>query len=91
MKISHLLGIGTIAVAVAACTTNPITGRKSLQFGTLNPQITSAAVQQYQQTLKEAKVVTGAQAQMVKKVGNNIKLAAEKYYGSIKRKVDRRA
>ncbi|MCD0477143.1 M48 family metallopeptidase [Chryseobacterium sp. LC2016-29] len=88
MKITHLLGIGAAAFAVAACTTNPMTGRKSLQIGTLNPQITSSAVQQYQQTLKESKVVTGAQAQMVKKVGNKIKIAAEQYYTSIGRSAD---
>ena len=88
MKITHLLGIGATVLAVAACTTNPMTGRKSLQIGTLNPQITSTAVQQYQQTLKESKVVTGAQATMVKKVGNNIKTAAEKYYASIGRSAD---
>lgn len=88
MKITHLLGIGATVLAVAACTTNPMTGRKSLQIGTLNSQITTSAVQQYQQTLKESKVVTGAQAQMVKKVGNNIKTAAEKYYASIGRSAD---
>ncbi|OBW43195.1 TPR repeat-containing protein YfgC precursor [Chryseobacterium sp. MOF25P] len=88
MKITHLLGIGAAAFVVAACTTNPMTGRKSLQIGTLNSEITSTAVQQYQQTLKESKVVTGAQAQMVKKVGNNIKLAAERYYASIGRAAD---
>lgn len=88
MKITHLLGIGAAAFVVASCTTNPMTGRKSLQIGTLNSEITSTAVQQYQQTLKESKVVTGAQAQMVKKVGNNIKLAAERYYASIGRAAD---
>lgn len=88
MKIKHLLGIGATAVAVVACTTNPMTGRKSLQIGTLNPQITSTAVQQYQQTLKESKVIAGSQAQMVKNVGQRIKSAAEKYYSSIGRGSD---
>lgn len=88
MKITHLLGIGAITMAVVACTTNPMTGRQSLQIGTLNPQITSSAVQQYQQTLKESKVVSGAQAQMVKNVGNKIKSAAERYYASIGRSSD---
>jgi hypothetical protein len=32
MKIKHLLGIGAVALSVAACTTNPITGRSSLQL-----------------------------------------------------------
>ncbi|MCD1115652.1 M48 family metallopeptidase [Chryseobacterium turcicum] len=88
MKITHLLGIGAIATAVIACTTNPMTGRQSIQMGQLNPEITASAVQQYQQTLKESKVVTGAQAQMVKNVGNKIKSAAERYYASIGRSSD---
>ena len=88
MKITRYLAIGSVVLGVIACTTNPMTGRKSLQIGTLNPQITSTAVEQYQQTLKESKVVTGSQAQMVKNVGNKIKAAAEKYYASIGRSAD---
>lgn len=88
MKITHLLGIGATILSVAACTTNPMTGRKSLQIGSLNGNIASSAVQQYQQTLKESKVVTGSQAQMVKNVGLKIKTAAEKYYTGIGRGSD---
>lgn len=88
MKITHLLGLGATVLSVAACTTNPMTGRQSFQIGSLNSQIQTTSLQQYQQTLKESKVVTGAQAQMVKKVGGKIKTAAEKYYASIGRGSD---
>ncbi len=87
MKITHLLGIGAFTLSVTACTTNPMTGRSSLQFAN-DSDIRNSAVQQYQQTLKESKVVTGAQAQMVRTVGNRIKAAAEKYYASIGRSAD---
>ncbi|MCU7614693.1 M48 family metallopeptidase [Chryseobacterium sp. GMJ5] len=87
MKITHLLGIGATVLSVAACTTNPITGRSSLQLAN-NSQIEAMALQQYKQTLNESKVITGSQAQSVKNVGNRIRGAAEKYYASIGRSAD---
>lgn len=85
MKISYfLLGI----LAVMACTTNPITGRSSLQLVD-NANISSMAAQEYQKTLTESKVITGtAQAKSVQVVGNKIKSAAEKYYRNIGREKD---
>ncbi|WP_407401419.1 M48 family metallopeptidase [Chryseobacterium sp.] len=88
MKFTHLLGIGAAVLSVAACTTNPMTGRKSFQIGSLNSEITTSSLQQYKQTLTESKVVTGSQATSVKNVGNKIKNAAEKYYASIGRSAD---
>jgi len=88
MKITQLFGIGATAIALVACTTNPMTGRQSFQIGSLNSQIQTSSLQQYQQTLKESKVVTGSQAQMVKNVGQKIKSAAERYYASIGRGAD---
>ncbi len=88
MKITHFFGMTATALAVVACTTNPMTGRQSFQIGSLNSQIQTSSLQQYQQTLKESKVVTGSQAQMVKSVGQKIKTAAEKYYISIGRGAD---
>lgn len=87
MKITHLLGIGATVLSVAACTTNPITGRSSLQIAD-NSQIEAMALQQYKQTLTESKIITGSQAQSVKNVGNRIKTAAEKYYANIGRSAD---
>lgn len=88
MKIKQLLGITATALAVAACTTNPMTGRQSFQVRQLDSQITASALQQYQQTLKESKVISGSQAQSVKNVGNKIKSAAERYYSGIGRSSD---
>lgn len=87
MKIKHFLGAGAITLAVVACTTNPITGRSSLQIAN-NSEIEAMALQQYKQTLTESKVVAGSQAQSVKYVGNRIRTAAEKYYASIGRGAD---
>lgn len=87
MKITHFLGIGATVLAVTACTTNPITGRSSLQIAN-NAEIQAMALQQYKQTLTESKVVAGSQSQMVKKVGNRIKTAAERYYANIGRSAD---
>jgi len=87
MKITHLLGIGATILSVAACTTNPITGRSSLQIAN-NSEIEAMALQQYKQTLTESKVITGSQAQSVRNVGNRIKTAAEKYYANIGRSAD---
>ncbi|ROH96231.1 M48 family metallopeptidase [Chryseobacterium daecheongense] len=88
MKIIHLLGIGAIAMSVAACTTNPITGRSSLQLAN-NSEIMTMSAQEYKSTLAKGKVITGtADAKRVVSVGNRIKSAAERYYQSIGRSAD---
>ena len=87
MKITNLLGAGAIFLAAAACTTNPITGRSSIQFAN-NAEIEAMALQQYRQTLSQSKVISGSQANSVKNVGNRIKNAAEKYYAGIGRSAD---
>lgn len=87
MNYYKTIGIGALATVLVACSTNPITGRKSLQIAN-NSEIEAMALQQYKQTLTESKVVTGSQAQSVKNVGNRIKNAAEKYYASIGRSAD---
>ncbi|WP_068595762.1 M48 family metallopeptidase [Vaginella massiliensis] len=71
------LGIGML---IAACSTNPVTGRKSLSIVS-NAQLFPQSFTQYNQVLKESKVVTGtADAKMVQTVGERLKFAAEKYY-----------
>ncbi len=89
MKLSKILGVGAVSLAVIACTTNPITGRKSIQIGSLNSEIQTSSFQQYKETLAKSKVVTGtAAANQVKNVGAKIKNAAVKYYTSIGRASD---
>jgi predicted Zn-dependent protease len=74
-----LLGAGLIF----SCSTNPFTGEKNLNFVS-NDQIFPAAFQQYNQFLKENRVITGtADANRVTSVGQKIKNAAEKYLNSI--------
>lgn len=84
--------LGSLAVAAAlttaACTTNPITGRKSLQIGN-DAELALAATEQYSQTLKESKVIRGTKAATsVLTVGNRVKAAAENYYRNLGRSQD---
>ncbi|MCB9201735.1 MAG: M48 family metallopeptidase [Flavobacteriales bacterium] len=73
-----------IATLVVACTTNPMTGRKSFQGLADNSQLMTASFQQYQQVKQESKIITGTpEAEMIKRVGNRIKTVAEAYYKSI--------
>ena len=87
-NINKLLGIGVISAMMIACTTNPITGRQSLQLAN-NQEITAMALQQYRQTLSKAKIITGTtQAKSVQNVGVRIKNAANNYYRGIGREGD---
>ncbi|MFC5978853.1 M48 family metallopeptidase [Flavobacterium salmonis] len=64
---------------VFSCATNPITGKKDLNFVS-NSELFPSSFQQYNTFLKENKVITGtADAQKVSAVGARIKAAAEKY------------
>lgn len=71
--------ISGILMLSACSSTNPFTGKSSLNFVS-NDQLFPSAFQQYDQFLKENKVITGtAQAKMVETVGLKIKNAAERY------------
>ncbi|MBW8361778.1 MAG: M48 family metallopeptidase [Kaistella sp.] len=88
MKITQLFGMTALALTVTACTTNPITGRKSLQIAN-NSEIEAMALQQYKQTLTASKVIKGTTAaKSVQNVGLRIKNAANKYYKGIGREAD---
>ena len=88
MKISKILGVGAISLAFIACTTNPITGRQSIQFAN-SSEIATMAAQEYKATLQKAKVLKGTtQANTVKNVGLRIKNAANTYYKGIGREQD---
>ena len=78
MKKQILLGICALGL-VYSCATNPITGKKSLNFVS-NSELFPSSFQQYGTFLKENKVITGtADAKKVEAVGMRIKAAAEKY------------
>ncbi len=68
-----------VFMGVAACKTNPFTGKSTLNFYP-NSQIFPTAFAQYDQFLNENKVVEGtAEARMIEKVGQRIATAAEKW------------
>ncbi len=68
-----------IFVIVAACKTNPFTGKSTLNAFP-NSQIFPTAFAQYDQFLSENKVVKGtAESQMIKNVGQRIASAAERW------------
>lgn len=87
--INNILSVGAITILAMGCTTNPMTGRKSFQIGSLNSQIQATSLTQYQETLSKSKVITNtSSAKQVKKVGEKIKNAANKYYANIGRSAD---
>lgn len=66
----------------AACSTNPITGKKEFNIVS-NDQLFPSAFAEYNSFLSQNKVITGtAQARMVESVGMKIRQAAERYYAS---------
>lgn len=72
-----------LTVLISACSTNPFTGKSNLNLVS-NAEIFPSAFAQYDEFLKQNKVITGtAQANMVKSVGAKIRAAAEKYLASI--------
>lgn len=87
-NVNQWLGVAAISFATIACTTNPITGRSSLQLAN-NQEISAMALQQYRETLSKSKVVSGTTAaKSVQNVGARIKNAANNYYKSIGRSGD---
>ncbi len=83
MKRAFLTLSVALALLISACSTNPFTGKSNLNLVS-NSEIFPTSFAQYDQFLKENKVITGtAQATMVKTVGTKIRSAAEKYLSSI--------
>ncbi len=87
-NVNKILGIGALSVMMIACTTNPITGRKSLQLAN-DQEISAMALQQYREAMSKAKIVSGTTAsKSVQNVGARIKNAANNYYRGIGREGD---
>ena len=75
----HLLLASAVYFFVACSSTNPFTGKNTLNFVS-NEQLFPSAFQQYDTFLKENKVITGtADARRVENIGMKIRAAAEKY------------
>jgi predicted Zn-dependent protease len=64
---------------IAACVTNPLTGKSTMAL-VGNPELFSSSFQQYDEFLSEHQVITGtAEARLVEQVGARIRGAAEKW------------
>ncbi len=79
MKLKKTLSILAVILFAIACSTNPFTGKKTLAL-VPNSQILPMSFQQYNQFLSEHKVIKNtADARLIKKVGQKISVAAERY------------
>jgi predicted Zn-dependent protease len=80
----NLIFIGIVTLGlIYSCATNPLTGKKQLNFVS-NNELFPSSFQQYGTFLKENKVITGtADAKRVETVGMKIKSAAERYLASL--------
>jgi predicted Zn-dependent protease len=71
--------IAVAVLIVIACVTNPYTGKNTLALVD-NDSLLASSFSQYQSFLDENNVITGTpEAALVEKVGNRIRLAAEKW------------
>ncbi|HCY83350.1 MAG TPA: M48 family peptidase [Xanthomarina gelatinilytica] len=74
-----IISVFVLLLVVMACSTNPFTGKQTMAL-VPNSQLFPTAFQQYNQVLSESKVVTGtAQSEMIKRVGQRISVAAERW------------
>jgi len=72
-----------VALVITACANNPYTGKRTMAFVD-NDSLMASSFTQYKQFLDENAVITGtADAEMVKRVGNRIRQAAEKWAASV--------
>ncbi len=80
MKMKKWIGLIVLLLWVVACKVNPITGRRQFQV-IPNSQLIPLSFQNYDEVLKNSKVIKhGSKAVQLRKVGNRIKTAVEKYY-----------
>ena len=78
MKRGIFLGVSLLVLIAIACSTNPVTGKKTLALVS-NSEIFASSFSQYGEFLKTNKVITGtADAKRVETVGMKIRAAAEK-------------
>jgi predicted Zn-dependent protease len=78
----RIIGITMLGILIS-CATNPLTGKKTLNFVS-NSELFPSSFQQYGTFLKENKVISAtADAKRVETVGMKIKAAAEKYLASL--------
>ncbi|SDX66297.1 M48 family metallopeptidase [Hymenobacter psychrophilus] len=74
------LALASCLFVAAACSTVPITGRRQLSLVS-DTEMNQMAAQEYQKVLSTSQVVnSGAQAAMVKRVGQRIEQAVQQYF-----------
>ncbi|REG85972.1 M48 family metallopeptidase [Winogradskyella sediminis] len=79
MKLNKGVLSFVIVVVMVSCATNPFTGKKTMAF-VGNDQLFPSSFAQYNQVLTESKVIKGtSDAEMIKRVGQRIAVAAERY------------
>ena len=79
MKLRNTFIYLSVLLLMVACKTNPFTGERNLNFVS-NDQLFPTSFAQYNQFLEEANVVRGTEeSRMVKKLGEEIVVAAERY------------
>ncbi len=79
MKLKTIIYSTLVLTLLIACATNPFTGKKTIAF-VPNTQLFPTSFAQYNQFLGENKVITGTKdAEMIKRVGQRIAVAAERY------------
>lgn len=82
MKLKRTFIILGVVLLAVACATNPFTKKKTLAL-VPNSQLFPTSFAQYNQFLNENKVITGTKdAEMIKRVGQRIAVAAERYLNS---------
>jgi predicted Zn-dependent protease len=81
-EIRKLLIILSCVAFFFTCETNPLTGETTLAFMS-DSELFALSFQQYEEFLSENKVIEGtADAEMVERIGEDIRKAAEKWYKS---------
>ncbi|WP_299228745.1 M48 family metallopeptidase [uncultured Psychroserpens sp.] len=79
MKFKNTIVVLGTLLMFLSCATNPFTGKKTMAFVS-NDKLFPSAFAQYDQFLSENKVVTGtSDAEMIKRVGQRIAVAAERW------------
>lgn len=83
MRNKKNLTLAMLMLIIAACATNPLTGRQSLALVS-NAEIFPQSFAQYNQVIKESQIEQNtANAKMINDVGQRIKYAADKFYREI--------
>ena len=74
-----ILSVLLLSFLLISCSSTPITGRKQLLLVNEEETIRNSYTQ-YAQVMKQSVILNNNDAKLVKKVGNNIAIAVERYF-----------